>query len=381
MKATGGRHPRVLHVVATGARRGGEVFASDLTRALAKEDIVQHVAMLRSVGDAAVEFAAPITELVRYGEDAPPPSLDVRIMRKLRRTLAIHRPDVVLAHGGEPLKYSIPACMGRRTRVVYRRIGSIRARASLRGPRLLGYQVLMRRASVIVAVADAVREETIDRFNVPPGRVVTIPNAVDIDRMCPSRDRDQVRAALGIPAGSSLVLSAGALTWEKDPLAQLEIAAAVVRAQPHARFLMVGDGPMRRAIETTVRSDGLAGHVIVAGPRDDVPDLLAASDALVLNSRTEGMPGILIEAGMLGLPAVAYDIGGIPEVVEHGVTGLLVRPGDRATMASSVVDLIDDDARRRRMGAAARERCTSGFEIRGVADRYVKIFERVGAER
>lgn len=378
MSAARDPRPRVLHVVATGARRGGEVFASDLSRALAEDDVVQHVAILRCFGDPAIDFSSAPMQLVRYPAGTRTPAFDHRIVRELRRTLLEHRPDVVLAHGGEPLKYSIPASAGRPIRVIYRRIGSTRGRTSLRGLRLLSYQVLMRRASVVVAVADAVRKETIDRFRVPPPRVVTIPNAVDADRVRPTIGRADVRASLGISPATPVVLSVGALTWEKDPLAQLEIAAAVVKARPETRFLMVGDGPMRRTIETAVRNDGLAGHVLVVGARDDVADLLAASDVLLLNSMSEGMPGILIEAGMLGLPSVASAVGGVPEVVEHGVTGLLARPGDQANMASSIVDLIDDDIRRRVIGVAARERCTRCFEIRGVADRYLKIFERRG---
>ena len=328
MSATRDPRPRVLHVVATGARRGGEVFASDLSRALG-DDVVQNVAILRSIGDPAIAFSSAPMQLVRYPAGTRAPAFDPRIVRELRRILVDYRPNVVLAHGGESLKYSIPANLGRPSRVIYRRIGSIRGRASLRGPRLLVYQVLMRRASMVVAVADAVRRETIDRFRVPPPRVVTVPNAVDADRLRPVIGRADVRASLGISPATPLVLSVGAFTWEKDPLAQLEVAAVVVKARPQTRFLMVGDGPMRRTIETAVRSDGLAGHVLLAGARDDVADLIAASDVLMLNSRSEGMPGILIEAGMLGLPSVSSAVGGVPEVVEHGVTGLLASPGDR----------------------------------------------------
>jgi glycosyltransferase involved in cell wall biosynthesis len=369
---------RVLHVVATGARRGGEVFASDLSRALADQDVLQNVVILRGDGDPAVDFSSPPIQLVRHSADTRPPAFNLRIARELRRAIADRRPDVVLAHGGESLKYAIPATAGRPIRVIYRRIGSIRGRTSLHGPRLLAYQILMRRASLVVAVADAIRDETIDRFRVPPPRVVTVPNAVDAARVRPAVGPYAVRASLGIPSTSPIVLSVGAFTWEKDPVATLAIAAGVVKARPEARFLMVGDGPMRRRIQTAVRDDGLAGRVLLAGARDDVADLLAASDVLMLNSRSEGMPGVLIEGGMLGLPAVASAVGGVPEVVEHGVTGLLARPGDRSTMISSVVDLIDDDVRRRAIGAAARDRCIRCFEIRGAADRYVEILEGRG---
>ena len=100
----------------------------------------------------------------------------------------------------------------------------------------------MRRADAIVAVADAVREETIDRFRVPRSRVLTIPNAVDIERLHPNSERLAVRESLGICPTESLIVSVGALTWEKDPLAQLQIVETVMDARRDSRFALVGDG-------------------------------------------------------------------------------------------------------------------------------------------
>ena len=115
---------RVLHVVATGAKRGGEIFASDLIRTLDEDGVLQHVAVLRDSGKLEVDFTVPVTRLLTQAPDARRFAFDVRIVRELRRALDVHHPDVLLAHGGEPLKYSIPAKARRPTRVVYRRIGS-----------------------------------------------------------------------------------------------------------------------------------------------------------------------------------------------------------------------------------------------------------------
>jgi glycosyltransferase involved in cell wall biosynthesis len=107
-----------------------------------------------------------------------------------------------------------------------------------------------------------------------------------------------------------------------------------------------------------------------------VPDLLQAADALLIASRIEGMPGVAIEAAFLGVPVIAYAHAGIPEIVVDGVTGFLVRPGDTATLADRLGDVLSDPARRHEMGVAARQ-VAPGFSIGPVADRYRDLYERL----
>ena len=378
MTGSDGRTIRLLHVVATDSRRGAEVFASDLSRSLDGAGITQSLTVLRPAHAIGASLVDPGSAIQASDRHYPTRRFDVRILGALRRAVDEARPNVVLAHGGEPLKYSIPATVGRPARVIYRRIGSARGR-TMRGIRLSGYRALMRRADRIVAVADAIGEETIDHFRIRPSRVVTIPNGVDGQRMLPASKPDHVRRALRIGPEDTIVISVGAFTWEKDPLAQLAVAERVVSARPQTRFLLVGDGPLRPTAEDAVRTKGLERTVRLLGARDDVPDLLSASDVLILTSRTEGMPGVLIEAGMVGLPAVAFGIGGVPEVVSHGVTGVLVKPSDVDGLAAAVLGLVDDEERRRSMGEAARRHCEMRFDIRGVADRYMELIEEVAS--
>jgi len=110
------------------------------------------------------------------------------------------------------------------------------------------------------------------------------------------------------------------------------------------------------------------------GARSDTADLLAASDVMLLASRTEGMPACLIEAGMAGLPTVAYSVGGVPEAVEDGSTGLLVPPGDEEGLSRSMLRLLGDAALRGDMGSAAERRCCSTFDMDVVAPRYLEVY-------
>lgn len=372
---------RVLHLVATDQRRGAEVFASDLMSALSELDVEQRLAVLRPGASAGVRAGTEATPLGSDGWMLPGLRVYPRTLRALSRLMTDWPPDVVQAHGGEPLKYAALARGARGAAIVYRRIGTAPPWIR-RGVRRIAHGRLMRRADRVVTVADAVRRETVERFGVPPSRVVTIPNGVDGRRIRPSTGRPEIRRRLGIPPRAPVILSLGALTWEKDPFAQLEVMAGV--RVPGALLLMVGDGPLRAEVEAAIPQRGLTGRVRLLGSMDGVADVLAASDALLFTSRTggmEGMPASVIEAGMLGCPVVAYAVAGVPEVVEDDVTGVLVPPGNPGMLADRLSALLQDDAVRRAMGRAATDRCVPTFEIQTIAPRYLSLYEQVASER
>jgi glycosyltransferase involved in cell wall biosynthesis len=366
---------RVLHVIATGDRRGAEMFAADLIRALSTAGVDQLVAVLRGSPPFSASYEAPTAALSpTRGRTIPGVRADPRILLRLRSIRRGWRPDVVQAHGGEPFKYA--ALSGGPGRVVYRRIGLSPERATRSGASLF-YRLLMRRSSAIVSVADAVRRETIEEFGVPARRVVTIPRGVDPARVDRSVGRDASRRNLAIDGDAPVVLSLGALSVEKDPIAHLEVLDGVRRLLPETVHLIAGDGPLRGAVEARAAASGLDGLVRILGTRSDVGDLLAASDALLLASRMEGMPGCLIEAGLTGVPVVSYRVAGVPEVVLDGETGFIVEPGDIDALVGRTVELLRDPELRARMGEASRVRCAANYDIGVVAPRYLSIYQEV----
>jgi glycosyltransferase involved in cell wall biosynthesis len=366
---------RVLHVVDSERRRGAEIFASGLVRALNERDVEQHVVVLDGAGEPAVRYVAPTTRLPSEGRTLPGLRVRVATARALRRIVDEWAPDIVQAHGGDTIKYSALAMRKSGARLVLRAIGSPPAWVR-RGPRRAVYGHLMRRATCVVAVAEAVRREVADLFRVPPAKVVTIPTGREADRVRPRAGRSATRRALGIEPKAPVMISLGALTWEKDPVAHVDVMARVVRGgRPDAMHLIVGDGPLRPEVESAVRERGLEERVIVAGSRDDVGDLLAASDVMLVASGIEGMPGCAIEAGFAGLPVVAHDVAGVSEVVVDGVTGFLVRPPNLEALTERVLTLFGDAEARRRMGREGRRRCIGRFDMETIAPLYAQLYE------
>jgi glycosyltransferase involved in cell wall biosynthesis len=191
-----------------------------------------------------------------------------------------------------------------------------------------------------------------------------IPNAVDVDAI-PQARRD------GDPP---LVVAVGRLAEPKDALTLVRALAAV----PGRAFgaLLVGDGPDRPAVEAEVRRLGLRDVLTLTGTRDDVPALLAQADVFALSSRSEGAPLSILEAMAAGLPVVASRVGGVPELVVDGETGLLVPPGDPAALAAALGRLVADAGLRDRLGAAGRQRAQRCFDVRRQRREHLDCYAR-----
>jgi glycosyltransferase involved in cell wall biosynthesis len=350
---------RVLHVITSTQRRGAETFAVDLAAALGARGVASEVVALAPGAGDTLDVAT-----------LGPAGLAPATLRALRRRAA--GASAVVAHGSRTLPACALALAGRRTPVVYRSIGDPGAWAG--GPvRRLRTRVLLGRMTAVTALWPAAADAVHDLYGVTRARLHVLPNGVPADR-CPVPDAATgaaARARLGLPAGVPVVAAIGALSAEK----RLADAIDAVAAVDGAHLLVAGDGPERPALEPRAAA-ALGERAHFAGVLPGPADALAAADVVVSCSRTEGMPGVLIEAGLSGRPAVATDVGGVAEIVRDGETGMLVRPGDVGGLTAALVRAL---AERSRLGAAARAHCLATFEIGVVADGWADLLRTLGA--
>jgi glycosyltransferase involved in cell wall biosynthesis len=185
-----------------------------------------------------------------------------------------------------------------------------------------------------------------------------------------------VRAELGIPDGVPLVGTVANFKPHKGQEHLLRAAAIVRRRIPDARFVLVGVGPREGQMRREADQLGLDGAVIFAGFRDDAPRVMRAFDVFVLPSENEGLPIALLEAMAQGRPVVATRVGGTPEVLQHGVQGLLVPPGSPEQLADAITTVLGDRAMRERMGDAGRSR-SSEFDIRKTVGRMETVYQEL----
>jgi glycosyltransferase involved in cell wall biosynthesis len=232
-------------------------------------------------------------------------------------------------------------------------------------------------ADRVITSGEAIRR-IILAAGVPAGRVVAIPAGVDLDTL-PFRTapfRTGAPAALPNLRLSSPVIGCVAMFRGSKGHAHLLEAFAAVRAiHPTATLLLVGDGIRRTWVEGLAREAGLAEHVVFTGFSDDVPALLAMMDCFVLAStRTEGVPQSLLQAFAAGVPVVASDIGGVPEVVADGVTGLLAKSGSAAALAAGIARVLSDTPGAVRRAEAARALVEERFSHAASISRLLQLY-------
>jgi glycosyltransferase involved in cell wall biosynthesis len=207
------------------------------------------------------------------------------------------------------------------------------------------------------------------------GRLVLVPNGVDLGRAPEAGARTRVRAALGVGADACVVTSVARLVPQKGLDLLLEAWAQGVAA-PGAVLWLAGEGPARAALEAHASRLGLCDRVAWLGRRDDVPDLLAATDVFVLGSREETTPIALLEAMAAGRACVATDVGDCRSMLGDGAAGRVVAPGDVAGLAAALREAVTDGALRERLGNAARERARLYSDV-SMAQRTAAVYETV----
>jgi len=203
-----------------------------------------------------------------------------------------------------------------------------------------------------------------------------LPNAVDGSAFSPAtaEERRMLRNLLGLPENRSLCVFVGRLVPQKDPSSLLE--AWSLAAKPNAHLVLVGDGPLRPQLEAFAQTEPLRGHVSLVGSRAEVAAYLRAADLLVLPSRAEGMPNVILEAMACALPVLATEVGGAAELLGHGQAGLLVPPGDVPQLANALTRLLQDAGLRWRLGSRARE-LVRLYSVGRVVDEYLALYEHL----
>ena len=230
-------------------------------------------------------------------------------------------------------------------------------------PGQLRAQRLAYRAAHRVVANSAAARTQLEHEGVPPSKLRLIPNGLDPRRFIPAAPRSAIRR----------VVTVANLRPEKGHETLLGAARQILARHPAATFTFAGDGPRREPLETLTRALELGSRVRFLGECQNVAPVLADADLFVLPSRSEAFPNAVIEAMAAGLPVVATDVGGIPEIIRHWENGVLVPPGDEHALADAVVALMDRPDHAAALGRAAR----ADVEHHYTLDRMVEAFEHL----
>lgn len=339
---------------------------------------------LRARGHRVVVMAHPEGELRRRLEPdfevlalAPRGEVDLKAAWRLAGALRTLQPDIVHAHDPHGVAVAAAALP----------IGGLARRPPLVAARRVDFHLKTnsfsrwkyRQVDAFLASSDAIRAMLVED-GVPAGRVATVHEGVDVDRIAAVAPLD-LHGEYWFPRGAPIVGNVAALVPHKGQKHLIDAAAVVVRQVPHARFVVLGEGELRQELEQRIRHLKLDQHVLLDGFRADVLARLKAFDIFVMSSVTEGLGTSLLDAMAAARPIVATRAGGIPEVVEDGVTGLLVPPGDGPALAAAILSLLADEDWRRRLGEAGLARARSRFSAERMVSETIAAYERLLAGR
>ncbi len=298
-----------------------------------------------------------------------------RLLPLMSRAVRRIRPDVICTHGYKPaILASLFKSRWNIALVMYAR-GHTGETSRVRCFEMLE-RWAMRSADRVVAVSRGYAE-ILQSKGIPARQISVVPNAVDLSRFQSNgRDPVQKRRELGFAPDEFLIATVGRLSPEKAQGDLLTAFGQVVSEFPKARLLIVGDGPLRSELEEKARLLP-ADTVSFVGFRRDVHEIMPIIDLFALSSLTEGLPNVVLEAFACGKPVVATAVGGVPEIVEHGVSGLLVPPDRPATFAQAIARCLEAPQVGAAMGFAGYERVNSKFSFELQTERLEGIYASV----
>ena len=305
-----------------------------------------------------------------------PSRMAMRAVR-LARAIGDFRPQIVHAHSFGASSIGAAACTlarsGRLVLTMHNYPPGTNTMAPQRGGHRWALGLALQRAQRVIAVSEALRRDVVIAYPEILEKCVTIPNGIET-QAAPPRQATEIRAELGLPAEGRLVGMVARLARQKGIGDFIRAARGVLDSDPSVVFVLAGDGPLMEEVRELRVELGLEAHVHLVGQVEWARELIWALDVLVISSLSEGSSVVAMEAMALGKPVVATAVGGVPEVVADGQTGILVQPGDPAGLAAAVVEVLSDPARAEEMGERGRQRAAAHFDIGEMLERTKAVY-------
>lgn len=356
----------ILHVFPTFARGGRESRTVQILAAMT--DRRHELVSLDGRTDALEGHSLPHVQVTPFRERSQGTNALVRHIRAVK-------PRLVLTYNWGAIEAVAAALVARVPAVIHVEDGfGNDERLTLKARRVWARRLLLNRIRTTIVPSHALLRICLERFKLRPTRVSYIPNGVDTHRFSPSPDvRSQIRAQLGIAQQAVVFGMVGRLSPEKNVSLALECFAQV--ALPDVRFLLVGDGECRRALEAEVRSRGLEGRIFFAGSTSAPERFYRAMDVFVMSSLTEQMPLALLEAMACELPCVCTDVGDTVRMLAAPNRRLVIPGDERARFADALRELATNAPLRSALGVANRAAVEACYSQRRMIEQHVGLYQ------
>jgi len=360
----------ILHLVQRPQLRGAEIFAAQL--AMHTQQYGHKVIVVSLFpGNALLPFEG---KMIKLDGDPGKRLWNTKAWRRLARIIKEEQPDIIQANAGDTLKYAVFSKLLFRWKqpIIFRNASTISLYIKT-WPAKTWNSFFFRNAHKIVSVCNASATDFARLFPKYKERIVVVPVGIEESVVTGKKSAGVHTGSLPTP----ILTHVGGFTYEKNHIRLIAVFQQLLKIYPHACLRLIGDGPLKKDIEAVVKQKGLDGHVIFYGARKDATHLIADADVLVLPSIIEGLPAVILEAFYCKVPVVAYDVGGIGEVLVNHDTGYLVKNGDEIAFVHAICAIIENKEGSSSMVNNAYKLVMSGYLNKWVATRFISVYESV----
>jgi len=325
---------KILQLIQKPQLRGAEIFASQLSNHLLDNG---HEVILVSVtkGTAVLPFRGKV---IRLDRPLVWRLLDLKGWRQLGKVIRDFKPDIIQANAGDTLKLAVfsKLFLQWKAPIIFRNANKVSDFIDSK-PKQYFNRFLVQQVDHVISVSELCRLDFIKTYGIPKEKTTTVSIGIEL------AESESVFPPDLIPFFSEgkVLIHAASFVPEKNHAGLVRIMKQLVDQGVAVRLIMIGDGRLRQEIQQLINESKLEKHILLAGYRPDVLSIMTRAAALVLPSLIEGLPAVILEAMHNGIPVIAYDVGGISEVVKPGETGWLVKAGDENSFMNAIKEVIE----------------------------------------
>jgi len=367
---------RILHLISSGGLFGAERVAVELSKSLKKTYHCEPVlGVIRNVYNPHEEILEEAkSNGLDYAVFSCRSPLDLKLAFSIRAFIKKNRIDVIHCHGYKSNFYGLLASKGQVPSVTTNH-NWLTAHWKLKTYCFLD-SLWIRFFDRIVAVSNEVKEEML-KYKIPGEKIRVIDNGISLERFEKRAETRKMKTLLGFEEKTRVIGTVGSLVIEKGHIYLLEAARQILDVVKDLKFLIIGDGPLQKALEEKSKELGIKKDIIFMGQRKDIPELLTAMDIFVLPSIKEGLPVALLEAMAAKRPIVATRVGAIPRVIESKDIGILVEPKDISGLRDALASLINDPERMKLLARGGFNRVSMDFSSDEMCKHYLELYNEI----
>ncbi|AVR46899.1 hypothetical protein C7S20_17430 [Christiangramia fulva] len=369
---------KILQLVTKRQYRGAEVFAANLSKELIGFGHTIIFAGIYKNDENILEVEGAINLDLSKKKDG---KFNINLLKRLVELIKETNPDVIQCNGSDTLKYMVAAnYFLDRKPLVYRNISTISQWLDS-SFKLSLYRKIFKKVDHVTSVGSESIEDLIRTLNYPEEKTSVIRRGIPTEKVDVNFNTTKLKSQLGIPSQAKIVMHVGNFSPEKNHIFLVETFQEIRKKDNLVKLICVGDGVTYRFIEEEVKKRNLGDTIFLLGFRKEIPELLAASDFIVLSSLVEGVPGVILEAAVQNKPAIASNVGGVKEVLIDGKTGYIIDEFKIELFVDKILNLCNNDSLRKIMGDNAERLVIDEFNPEKNAKKFETLYTRLSEKR